>query len=142
MKERAYLIRGAFYLVLLIGICLIPFALAQRTAWRPPANIITVTNLNDQAEGGPCQYTITFGTNTIVSGNTDTGNHCAWCDTMINLPFPIVLYDQTFNSVMVNSSGRLDFICDNEPSGYTETCLPAPPHNCPYEYTIFALWGE
>src|SRR5437667_10744639 len=28
---KAHLIRGAFYLVLLIGICLIPFALAQRT---------------------------------------------------------------------------------------------------------------
>jgi hypothetical protein len=43
---------------------------------------------------------------------------------------------------MVNSSGRLDFVCNNEPSGYTETCLPAPAHNCPYDYTIFALWGE
>ena len=96
----------------------------------------------DQSEGGPCQYTITFGTNTIVPGNTDTGNNCTWCDTMINLPFPFLLYDQTFNTVMVNSSGRLDFICNNEPSGYTETCLPAPPHNCAYDYTIFALWGE
>jgi hypothetical protein len=95
-----------------------------------------------RAEGGPCHYTITFGTDTMVPGNTDTGNHCAWCDTMINLPFPFVLYDQTFNAVMVNSSGRLDFVCNNEPSGYTETCLPAPAHNCPYDYTIFALWGE
>ena len=43
---------------------------------------------------------------------------------------------------MVNSSGRLDFVCNNEPSNYTETCLPAPPNNCPYDYTIFALWGE
>jgi hypothetical protein len=38
--------------------------------------------------------------------------------------------------------GRLDFVCNNEPSNYTETCLPAPPNNCPYDYTIFALWGE
>jgi hypothetical protein len=96
----------------------------------------------DGAEGGPCQYAITYRTDPIVPGNTDTGNHCAWCDTMINLPFPFVLYDQTFNAVMVNSSGRLDFVCNNEPSGYTETCLPAPPNNCPYDYTIFALWGE
>jgi hypothetical protein len=134
--------KGVCSLILLLTICLMPFALARRTIWRAPANIITVTNLNGQAEGGPCQYTITFGTHTIVPGSTDTGNHCAWGDTMINLPFPFVLYDQTFDTVMVNSSGRLDFICDNEPSGHTETCLPAPPHNCPYDYTIFALWGE
>jgi hypothetical protein len=90
-----------------------------------------------------CNYTIAFGNHTIVPGNTDTGNHCAWCDTMINLPFPFVLYDQTFNAVRVNSSGRLDFVCNNEPSNYTEACpLPASPNNCPYDYTIFALWGE
>lgn len=52
MKERitgsvkTHLLGGAFYLVLSIGICLIPFALAQRTTWRAPANIITVTKLN------------------------------------------------------------------------------------------------
>jgi hypothetical protein len=95
-----------------------------------------------RAGGGSCQYAIIYGSNIIVPGNTDTGNHCAWCDTTINLPFPFVLYEQTFNTVMVNSSGRLDFVCNNEPSNYTETCLPAPPNNCPYDYTIFALWGE
>ena len=96
----------------------------------------------DRVEGGSCQYTITFGNDTVVPGNIDTGNHCAWCDTTINLPFPFVLYGQTFNAVMVNSSGRLDFVCNNEPSNYTETCLPVPAHNCPYDYTIFALWAE
>lgn len=94
------------------------------------------------SDGTNCQYTITYGSDTIVPGNTDAGNHCAWCDTTINLPFPFVLYDQTFNAVMVNSSGRLDFVCNNEPSNYTETCLPAPAQNCPYDYTIFALWAE
>ena len=55
-------------------------------------------------------------TYTIVPGNTDTGNHCVWCDTLITLPFPFVLYDQTFNAVMVSSSGRLDFVCANDPA--------------------------
>lgn len=64
------------------------------------------------AGSGSCQYTIAYTTNIIVPGNTDTGNHCAWCDTTINLPFPFVLYDQTFSAVMVNSSGRLDFVCN------------------------------
>src|SRR4029077_7512226 len=31
-RTKAHLIRGAFYLVLLIAVCAIPFALAQRTA--------------------------------------------------------------------------------------------------------------
>ena len=48
---KEHLNRGAFYLVLLIGICLIPFALAQRTNRRTPANVITVTNLNDSGPG-------------------------------------------------------------------------------------------
>jgi hypothetical protein len=51
MKKRAHLIRGVLYLAFLIGICLMPFALAQRTTWRPPANIITVTNTNDSGPG-------------------------------------------------------------------------------------------
>src|SRR5437763_13643097 len=48
---KEHLNRGAFYLVLLIGICLIPFTLAQRTTRRAPANIITVSNLNDSGSG-------------------------------------------------------------------------------------------
>jgi hypothetical protein len=43
--------RGRFYLLLLLTTCPIPFALAQRTTWRAPANIITVTNLNDSGPG-------------------------------------------------------------------------------------------
>jgi hypothetical protein len=106
------------------------------------ARVIDGKIVPGRAEGEPCQYATTYRTDSIVPGNIDTGNHCAWCDTTISLPFPFVLYDQTFNAVMVNSSGRLDFVCNNEPSGYTETCLPAPPNNCSYDYTIFALWGE
>jgi hypothetical protein len=88
------------------------------------------------------QYSVTEGTDTIVPGIDDTGNHCAWCDTLIPLPFPFTLYDQTFNAVNVTSSGRLDFVCNNEPADNTESCLPAPPNNCPYDFTIFALWHE
>jgi hypothetical protein len=93
-------------------------------------------------DGANCQYTITSGTDTIVPGTTDTGNHCVWCETPITLPFPFVLYDQTFNAVNVSASGRLDFVCANDPANYLETCLPAPPNNCPFDYTIFPLWAE
>ena len=33
---KAYLIRGAFYLLLLLAVCAIPFALAQRNATKRP----------------------------------------------------------------------------------------------------------
>src|ERR1700756_948595 len=112
---------------------------ARRPALTQPA---TGTIAGDRADGANCQYTKTSGTDTIVPGTTDTGNHCVWCETLITLPFPFVLYDQTFNAVNVSSSGRLDFVCTNDPANYLETCLPAPPNNCPFDYTIFPLWGE
>jgi hypothetical protein len=61
---------------------------------------------------------------------------------LIDLPFPFVLYGQTFNTLRVTSSGRLDFVCNNEPASYSQTCLPAAPYDCPYDFTIFALWHE
>jgi hypothetical protein len=93
----------------------------------------------------PCpsdQYTIIPGTDTIVPGTTDSGNHCDNCDTLIALPFNFQLYGQTFNSANVSSNGRLEFVCVNEPSGYGTQCLPAPPLECPFDYTIFPLWQD
>ena len=53
LNIRAHLIRGAFYLLLLLGVCSIPSALAQRTTakGRRSANTITVTNTNDSGPG-------------------------------------------------------------------------------------------
>ena len=50
---RAHVIRGAFYLLLLLAVCLIPCALAQRTTAKGnrPVNVITVTNTNDSGPG-------------------------------------------------------------------------------------------
>lgn len=50
---KAHLVRGAFYLLLLLAVGVILFALAQRTtAWgNRPANIIMVTNGNDSGPG-------------------------------------------------------------------------------------------
>src|SRR5262249_46384430 len=67
---QAHLLRGAFYLLLLLAVCAIPFAFAQRSATKPnrgqvvqleqkigerrnalPANIIVVTNTNDSGPG-------------------------------------------------------------------------------------------
>jgi hypothetical protein len=50
---RAHLLRGALYLLLLLAVSLIPFALAQRTTPKGnrPATTITVTNTNDSGPG-------------------------------------------------------------------------------------------
>src|SRR6266403_1262344 len=50
---NAYLIRGAFYLLLLSAMCVIPLAPAQRipTKANRPANTITVINTNDSGPG-------------------------------------------------------------------------------------------
>ena len=50
---EAHLLRGAFYLLLLLGVCMIPFALAQRTTAKGnrPATTITVINGNDSGPG-------------------------------------------------------------------------------------------
>jgi hypothetical protein len=52
-STKAHFIRGAFYLILLLAVCVIPFALAQRTTTKRnrPANTITVTNTNDSGPG-------------------------------------------------------------------------------------------
>jgi elongation factor P hydroxylase len=79
----------------------------------------------------------------IVPGTIDTGNHCDDCDTLISLPFPYTLYDQTFTSVNISSNGRLDFVTINEPgTGPLNRCLPAPPNVGPYDYTIFPYWDD
>ena len=80
---------------------------------------------------GACQYTFTTGSDPIVPGTTDTGNHIDDGDTFVALPFSFSLYDQTYNGVNVNSNGRLDFVCINEPGGYLSACLPAPANQCP-----------
>ena len=50
---NAHLLRGAFYVLLLLAVCVIPFALGQRTTAKGnrPANVITVTNGNDSGPG-------------------------------------------------------------------------------------------
>jgi len=107
------------------------------TASPTPTGTATAT-----ATPSGCQYTFTTGADTIVPGTTDTGNHIDDGDTFVALPFSFQLYDQTYNGVNVNSNGRLDFVCINEPNGYLSACLPAPDNQCSFAYTIFGLWSD
>lgn len=115
----AYLIRSAFYLFSLLAICAIPFALAQRNSVRknrqlqkPPGQSQSVTiSGNVQLPDPTCtpSYTFTLKGVPFVSGVTDIGNHCDNCGTLITLPFPVTLYDQTFTTATAGSNGQLSF---------------------------------
>jgi len=142
---------SALFLVLLfLAIQVMPRALGQRELNNksPDANaaIPSVTQASPSSPLFNCtgkRYLIDqIGSAFFQSGTTDTGNHCDDCDTLISLPFLYTLYNQTFTQVYVNSNGRLDFLLNNEPSGFTNTCLPPPPNRWPFDYTIFAYWDD
>src|SRR4029453_17291973 len=129
---KAHLIRGAFYLLLLLAVCAIPFALAQRKenvqratgpATLPEAASGVVGNPNAPAPGCT-DYLTSTGTDTIVLGTTDTGNHCDDCATSITLPFPVSVYGQTFTPANVGSNGSFDLIGAQSP--FTHGCLTLP----------------
>jgi hypothetical protein len=90
----------------------------------------------------PSQYVIAEGVDTIVPGDTDTGNHGDDVSTPVTLPFSFTLYDQTYTSVNVSSNGRLDFVVANEPGGFQTACLPPAPNVGPYDFTIFGVWED
>ena len=103
----------------------------------PTASPSSTPTSTPTATPSGCQYTFTTGTDTIVPGTDDTGNHTDDGDTFVALPFSFSLYDQTYNGVNVNSNGRLDFVCINEPVGYMAACLPAPDNLCPFDLHYF-----
>jgi hypothetical protein len=87
----------------------------------------------------PCpgdQYTITPGTDAIVPGTVDSGNHCDDCATVVAIPFPFQLYGNTYNSLQVVSNGFIDFVTPN--NTFATSCLPATG----FDYTIFPLWHD
>src|SRR5262252_11055694 len=84
----------------------------------------------------PCpgdQYTITPGTDAIVAGTTDSGNHCDDCATTVAIPFPFSLYGTTYNSLQVVSNGFIDFVTPN--TSFSPVCLPASG----FDFTIFPM---
>jgi hypothetical protein len=71
----------------------------------------------------PGNYAITEGTGSIVPGTLDTGNHCDECATLVSLPFPFTLYDQTYNTVEVTANGTMNFVYSGNTGG-VNFCLP------------------
>ena len=181
---KAHLIRSSFYVLLLLAVCGISFALAQRNANRravtkPKIAAATSALRNDASaakaalkgtvkapsthfsnafgrvaqsgvlhkrrtspNGVVCSYDFATGSDSIVPGDTDIGNHTDDGDTFVALPFSFQLYDQVFNGVNVSSNGRVDFVCFNEPDGFLNGCIPPPDNICAFDYTIFPNWSD
>jgi hypothetical protein len=143
---------SALFLVLLfLAIQKMPRALGQRQLSNKSSDAEAPSILQPSISSAPlgtppgvCTgYVIGQIGSTFASTFIDTGNHCDDCATLISLPFTYTLYNQTFTSVYVNSNGHVDFVTNNTPLDYVNTCLPAPPDpNGPFDYTIFAYWDD
>ena len=145
---KAHLLRGAFYLLLLVAVCVMPFALGQRTTGKRgkqaqkalgQSQPFTISD-NVQVPDPPCtpSYTFALGGFTFVSGVTDIGNHCDNCGTVITLPFPVTLYDQTFTTATAGSNGHLTFGTPYDDSGIT--CSPFG--NTTATYVMAPYWAD
>lgn len=147
-STKAHLVRGAFYLLLLAAVCLIPFALAQRTAGERGRQVqkalvesqpLTISG-NGQVPDPACtpSYTFALRGTPFVSGVTDIGNHCDNCGTAITLPFPVSLYGQTFTTATAGSNGHLTFGIPYDDSGIT--CSPFG--NTTATYVMAPYWAD
>jgi hypothetical protein len=149
---RRYLRWIPFLLLLLfLFVQLMPRALGQRQLGNKSSDAEVPSAIQPSISSAPlgtppgvCTgYVIGQIAGGFVSGTTDIGNHCDDCATLISLPFPYTLYDHIFTSVHVNSNGHLDFVTNNTPLDYVNTCLPAPLYpNGPFDYTIFPYWDD
>lgn len=76
------------------------------------------------ATSGPaCQlYSYALEAGTMISGTYDIGNHCDFCPTHIDLPFPVTMYGHTFVTATVTSQGLMAFGWAY--TAYPVECLP------------------
>jgi hypothetical protein len=83
-------------------------------------------------------YTLTVAGRNFVSALDDIGNHCDDCGTVINLPFPVTLYDQMFTSATAGSNGHLTF--GTAYNGSAITCSPFG--NSSATYVLAPYWAD
>src|SRR6266550_5924214 len=147
-SSTAHFLRGGFYLLLLVALCLIPFALGERTTRNRSKQAqkavgqsqpLTIFD-NVQVPDPTCtpSYTFALGGTPFVSGATDIGNHCDNCGTAITLPFPVSLYGQTFTTATAGSNGHLTFGMPYDDSGIT--CSPFG--NTAATYVMAPYWAD
>ena len=89
-------------------------------------------------EGCVPSYTLTLAGRKFVSAVDDIGNHCDDCGTLISLPFPVTLYDQTFTAATAGSNGHLTF--GTPYNGSAITCSPFG--NSSATYVLAPYWAD
>ncbi len=67
-------------------------------------------------------YLITTGSDSIVPGTSDIGNHGDDVTTTISLPFPASFYSGSYTSAVVSSNGNVQF--SGNSAEYFNVCLP------------------
>jgi hypothetical protein len=104
----------------------------------PPTATMTATATATQVPLAACaNYTVTSTTGTLVAGTTDIGNHCDDCATLVTLPFPVHLYDQTFNTAYITSNGVIEFGGTSD-FAYGNACLGVPI----FSYSVAGYWDD
>jgi hypothetical protein len=83
-------------------------------------------------------YTITSGTGAVIVPGTTFVVGSNVDDGVVNIPLPftVVLYDQSFNSVGASSNGNLQFLTAD--INWTNICLP----NAPFSTSILPHWDD
>ena len=111
------------------------------TATFPPTPTPTATFTPTPAStptATPCtRLTISEIGDTIVPGNTDTGNHGEDLVTNVSLPFPYFACGLAHTSINVSANGNAQFTT-NDVDYLSNTCLPWSGHDC----TIFPYWDD
>ena len=92
----------------------------------------------------PRQYTITPGTDTIIPGGADIGNHCDDCATLVNLPFPVNIYGTPISLAYAGSNGTLQFSgVPNIKPFFFDQCVPVnPDQGGPFLNTLFPYYDD
>jgi hypothetical protein len=92
----------------------------------------------------PRQYTITPGTDTIIPGGADIGNHCDDCATLVNLPFPVNIYGVPISLAYAGSNGTLQFSAvPNIKPFFFDQCVPVnPDQGGPFLNTLFPYYDD
>src|SRR6476660_1966720 len=79
---KAYIIRRAFYLLLLLAVCVIPFALAQRTTpIAAAAEPTIVSETSPRAAATPCNKIYNIGGSNLGGLTNTTRIYCTCADT-------------------------------------------------------------
>jgi len=110
---------------------------AQGTA-TPTNTVVPTSTATATATATACtlSYNISVSAGAIITGTTDTGNHCDDCSTTITLPFPVTFYNQIYNTAIVGSNGGMAFVANND--AFTNVCLPTATLNFP----ILPYWDD